>query len=101
MKPNAMILQAAEAEIARRIKRRELILPDVADENLKDNLDLWTKMMTVAVNKGLNVGKKRFREKVQPVLDQLQEEYFENKKTADQMYAMSVIERLYDEIMEG
>ena len=100
MKPNALIMQYAEAEIKRRIQRGELILPEVADDNLKDNLDIWTKMMTISVNKGTGIGKKRFRKDVQPILDQLQEEYFENKRTADQEYAVSVIERLYDEIME-
>lgn len=98
--PNAMILRAAEAEIQRRIKRGELILPDVAEENLKDDLDIWTKMMTVAVNAGLGVGKKRFQEKVQPVLNELVEEFFKNKRTADQLYAKSVLERRYKSIME-
>lgn len=100
MKQNALILQYAEREIQRRIAREELILPEVADENLQENLDIWCKMMTIAVNKALGVGKKRFREKVQPVLNQLEDEYFQNKDTADQEYAMSVIERLYNEIME-
>ena len=101
MKPNALIQQAAEAEIARRIKRGELLMPETVNKNLLDNLDVWTKMMTIAVNKGLSVGKKRFRERVQPILDQLVGEFFDNQKTVDQEYALSVIERLYDEIMEG
>lgn len=100
MKQNALILQYAEREIQRRIQRGELILPATAKENLNENLDAWTKMMTIAVNRGLGIGKKRFKEKVQPVLDQVQEDYFQNKVTVDQEYALSVIDRLYDEIME-
>ena len=101
MKPNAMIQRAAEAEIQRRIKRGELLLPDEVDRNIKDNLEILTKMMTISVNKGTGIGRRRFQARVQPILDQLMSEYFHNVKTADQEYAVSVIERLYDEIMEG
>lgn len=98
--PNAYIMKCAEAEIARRIKRGELIRPEDAEINLLDNLEVWTKMMTIAVNKGCGIGKHRFQERVQPVLDQLQNEFFANKATADQAYATSVIDRLYAEIMD-
>lgn len=100
MKQNSIILQYAEREIQRRIQRRELLLPDVVEENLIANLELWTKMMTIAVNKGLGVGKLRFDRDVQPILNQLHEDYFDNKSTVDQEYATSVVDRLYAEIME-
>ena len=40
--PNAYITKCAEAEINRRIKRRELILPADAEANLMANLEVWT-----------------------------------------------------------
>ena len=57
-------------------------------------------MLTIAVNRGVGAGKKRFIEKVQPILDELLDEWFSNKETADQEYAISVVERMYDQIME-
>ena len=99
MKPNAMIAKAAEAEIKRRIQRGELLLPDQVHENLMENLDIWTKMMTVAVNRGLGIGKKRFEEKVQPLLNDITEDFFENVKDADEEYARAVVERMYEQVM--
>ena len=97
---NGLIQRAVEAEIARRIKRGELLLPDVVEENLNDNLDCQMKMMTIAVNRGLGVGKKRFREKVNPELEWVERLYYGEKKKVDQEYALSIIDRLYAEIME-
>ena len=99
MKPNAMIAKAAEAEIKRRIQRGELLLPDQVHENLMENLDIWTKMMTVAVNRGLGIGKKRFEEKVQPQLNDITEDFFANVKDADEEYARAVVERMYEQVM--
>ena len=99
MKPNAMIAKAAEAEIKRRIQRGELLLPDQVHENLMENLDIWTKMMTVAVNRGLGIGKKRFEEKVQPLLNDITEDFFNNVKDADEEYARAVVERMYEQVM--
>ena len=98
-KPNPLIQQAAELEIARRIRRGELYLRSAVDKNLMDNLEIWTKMMTIALNKSLGIGKTRFQRDVQPVLDQLQGEFFENKEIVDTVYAMAVIDRLYNEVM--
>lgn len=98
--PNAYITKCAEAEINRRIKRRELILPADAEANLMANLEVWTKMMTIAVNKGCGIGKRRFQERVQPLLDQLQEEYICRRKNDGAEYADSVLDRLYAEIMD-
>lgn len=100
-KPNALIMQAAEAEIKRRIARGELLLPCVVEENLNDNLDCQMKMMTIAVNRGLGIGKKRFREKVNPQMEWIDRLFHEEKKKVDQEYALSIIDRLYAEIMEG
>lgn len=100
MGKNGLIDRAVEAEIARRVKRGELILPCDADQNLYDNLECATKMMTIAVNRGLGIGKKRFEEKVNPELHKLEVEFHNNKKTADQEYALSVIDREYARIME-
>ena len=99
-KQNPLILKAAEAEIKRRILRGELLLPDVVEENLNDNLDCQRKMMTIAVNRALKVGKKRFNELINPELLKLEEEFHENKRTADQEYALAVIDREYSRIME-
>ncbi len=99
-KPNALIIRAAESEIARRICRGELFLREDVDKNLMDNLEMWTKMMTIALNRACGIGKTRFRRDVQPLLDQIQEEYFDNKKTVDSEYAAAVIDRLYSEIMD-
>lgn len=99
-KTNPLILKAAEAEINRRILRGELLLPDVVEENLNANLDCQRMMMTIAVNRALKVGKKRFNELVNPVLQEIEKEFRENKKKTDQDYALGVIEREYNRIME-
>lgn len=99
-KPNPLIMKAAEAEIKRRILRGELLLPEVVEENLNDNLDVQRMMMTIAVNRGLGVGKKRFRELVDPAFEEVEREYHENKDTVDQEYALAVVEREYNKIME-
>lgn len=97
---NGMIQRAVEAEIKRRIARGELLLPSVVAENLDANLDCQMKMMTIAVNKSLGIGKRRFREKVQPTFEEVHQLYMEEKRNVDQEYALSIIDRLYAEIME-
>jgi hypothetical protein len=97
---NPYIDKLVQNQIDRMIAKGQLYTPKMVDKAVNDNLDAWTQMMTIAVNRGLGVGKKRFKEKVQPVLDQVQEDYFQNKVTVDQEYALSVIDRLYDEIMD-
>lgn len=99
-KPNAYIENIVEKEIARRIAKGELFTPAMVNADLMANCDMLAKMMTIAVNRGIGVGKKRFNEKVQPILDSILDEWFENKETADQEYAISVVERMYDQIME-
>ena len=99
-KTNPLILKAAEAEINRRILRGELLLPDVVEENLNANLDCQRMMMTIAVNRALKVGKKRFEEVVNPELQKIEKEFHENKKKTDQDYAIGVLEREYNKIME-
>jgi hypothetical protein len=98
---SGLIERAVEAEIARRVKRGELILPCDHDKNLDENLDCLTKMMTIAVHRGLGIGKKRFREKVNPELAWIENLYYEERKKSDQVYALSIIDRMYDQIMEG
>ena len=99
-KSNPILEQYAEREIARRIAKGELFTPEMVNRDLVANCDYLAKMMTIAVNRGIGVGKKRFDDKVQPILDDLLEEFFENKATADQEYACSVVDRMYDQIME-
>ncbi len=99
-KTNPLILKAVEAEINRRILRGELLLPDVVKKNLNANLDCQRMMMTIAVNRALKVGKKRFNELVNPVLQEIEKEFHENKRETDQDYALGVIEREYNRIME-
>ena len=100
MGKNVLLEQYAEKEIARRIAKGELFTPAMVNADLMANCDMLAKMMTIAVNRGIGVGKKRFNEKVQPILDSILDEWFENKETADQEYAISVVERMYDQIME-
>lgn len=100
MNKNGLIERAVEAEIARRIRRGELIRPCDADENLYENMDCIMKMMTIAVHDGLGVGKKRFQEKVNPKLWALEKEFLENRKTVDQVYAVAIIDHKYAQIME-
>lgn len=99
-KQNAYIEKIVEKEIARRIAKGELFTPAMVNADLMANCDMLAKMMTIAVNRGIGVGKKRFNEKVQPILDSILDEWFDNKETADQEYAISVVERMYDQIME-
>ena len=56
--------------------------------------------MTIAVNRGLKVGRGRFNELVNPELKKLETEFKENKKTVDEQYALAVIEREYKRIMK-
>ena len=100
MGKNALLEQYAEREIARRIAKGELFTPEMVNLDLMANCEMLAKMKTIAVNRGAGVGKKRFNERVQPILDELLDEWFENKRTADQEYAISVVERMYDQIME-
>lgn len=100
MGKNALLEQYAEREIARRIDKGELFTPEMVNIDLMANCEMLAKMMTIAVNRGAGIGKKRFNERVQPILDELLDEWFENKRTADQEYAISVVERMYDQIME-
>ena len=99
-KTNPLIMKGVEAEIKRMILRGDLLLPDVVEENLTANLDCQRMMMTIAVNRGLGIGRKRFEEKVNPELLALEKEFKENRRTADQEYALAVIEREYNRIME-
>ena len=100
MGKNVLLEQYAEKEIARRIAKGELFTLAMVNADLMANCEMLAKMMTIAVNRGIGVGKKRFNEKVQPVLDSILDEWFENRDTVDQEYAISVVERMYDQIME-
>lgn len=97
---NAYIDKIVEKEIARRIAKGELFTLAMVNADLYANCEMLAKMMTIAVNRGIGVGKKRFNEKVQPILDSILDEWFENQETVDQEYAISVVERMYDQIME-
>lgn len=97
---NPYIDKLVQNQIDRMIAKGQLYTPQMVDKAVNDNLDCWTKMMTVALNRSLGIGKQRFRERVQPELDRIQDLYFNNKKTVDQEYAISVIDRLYAEIMD-
>lgn len=97
---NPYIDKMVNNQIEKMISKGQLYTPEMVDEAIDENLDIWTKMITIALNSSLGIGKQRFRERVQPVLNTLEDEYFDNKKTADQEYAISVIDRLYAEIMD-
>lgn len=98
---NGLIERAVEAEINRRVRRGELMLPSMVEEDLEANLRCRRKMMMISVHRGLGIGKKRFKEKVYPELNWVENLYLEEKEKTDEVYAMSIIDRLYDEIMEG
>ena len=101
-KQNPLLEQYAEKEITRRILRGELYTPEMVEADLKANCDLLAKMMTIAVNRGGKIGKKKFNEEIQPVLDDLLEDFFRRKAedNGDQTHAVSVVERMYEQIME-
>lgn len=102
MGKNVLLEQYAEKEIARRIAKGELFTPAMVNADLMANCDLLAKMMTVAVNRGAGIGKKRINEKIQPELDNLLDEYFRrvDEDNGDRTHAISVVERMYDQIME-
>ncbi len=100
MGKNALLEQYAIKEIARRVLKGELYTKEMVYADLLANCEMLAKMMTIAVNRGVGIGKKRFNEKIQPVMDSLLEEWFHNKDTVDQEYAISVVERIYEQIME-
>lgn len=97
---NPYIDKLVQNQIDRMIAKGQLYTPQMVDKAVNENLDVWTQMMTVALNRSLGIGKQRFRERVQPELDRIQDLYFNNKTTVDQEYAISVIDRLYAEIMD-
>lgn len=68
---NAYIEKIVEKEIARRIAKGELFTPAMVNADLTANCDLLAKMMTIAVNRGAGIGKKKFKNDIQPVLDGL------------------------------
>ena len=102
MAKNALLEQYAEKEIARRIAKGELFTPEMVNNDLIANCDMLAKMMTIAVNRGANIGKKRFEEKIQPELDDILDEFFRrvDEDNGDRTHAISVVERMYDQIME-
>lgn len=97
---NPYIDKLVQNQIDRMIAKGQLYTPQMVDKAVNENLDVWTQMMTVALNRSLGIGKQRFRERVQPELDRIQDQYFNNKKTVDQEYAINVIDRLYAEVMD-
>lgn len=102
-KPNAGIMQFVEKEIQRRIVKGELYTPEMVNADILANHDMWAMIMTIAINRALGVGKKRFVEKVQPIIDELLADYFrrvEDEDNGDRAHAVSVIERMYNQIME-
>ena len=96
---NGLIRRAVDAEIKRLILRGELILPCTVEEDLEANLRCKRKMLVIAYHRGLGIGKERYRKKVLPQLDWVEDLYFSEKEKSDQEYAMSVIDRMYAEIM--
>ena len=102
-KSNPYIEQIVEREIARRIAKGDLFTPDMVNRDLVANCDMLAKMMTIAVNRGAGIGKKKFNEDIQPKLDKLLEDFFRRKAedNGDQTHAISVVERMYEQIMEG
>lgn len=101
-KPNPYIEQIVEKEIQRRIAKGELFTLDMVNRDLVANCDMLSKMMTIAVNRGAGIGKKKFNQDIQPVLDGLLDDFFRRKAedNGDQTHAISVVERMYDQIME-
>lgn len=101
-KQNTYIEKIVEKEIARRIAKGELFTLAMVNADLMANCDLLAKMMTIAVNRGASIGKKKFKKDIQPVLDDLLDDFFRRKKedNGDQTHAISVVERMYDQIME-
>ena len=99
---NAYIDKIVEREIARRIAKGELFTPAMVNADLMANCDLLAKMMTISVNRGAGIGKKKFKNDIQPVLDGLLDDFFRRKEedNGDQTHAISVVERMYDQIME-
>ena len=101
-KQTPYIEQIVEREIQRRIEKGELFTLEMVNRDLVANCDMLAKMMTIAVNRGAGIGKKKFNDDIQPELDELLEDFFRRKAedNGDQTHAISVVERMYDQIME-
>ena len=101
-KQNPYIEQIVEREIQRRIAKGELFTPEMVNRDLVANCDMLAKMMTIAVNRGAGIGKKKFNDDIQPELDELLDDFFRRKAedNGDQTHAISVVDRMYDQIME-
>lgn len=101
-KSNPILEQYAEREIQRRIAKGELFTLEMVNRDLVANCDMLAKMMTIAVNRGAGIGKKKFNQDIQPVLDGLLDDFFRRKDedNGDQTHAISVVDRMYDQIME-
>lgn len=99
---NAYISQIVEREIARRIVSGQLYTKEMVNAAIVADHEMYSKMVTIAINRGLKVGKKRIEEKVQPELDALFDDYFRrmDDDNGDQTHAISVVERMFNQIME-
>lgn len=101
-KRNPYIDQIVAREIARLIEKGELYTREMVDADLLQNVEMWAKIWTIAINRGLGIGKKRIEEKINPVVDEITDDFFRRKQedNGDQVHALSVIEREYNKIME-
>ena len=101
-KSNPYIEQIVEREIARRIAKGELFTKKMVNAAILADHEVYAKMATIAMNRGLKVGKKSIEQKVNPVMDELLDDYFRRKDEdgGDHTYAISVVERMYNQIME-
>lgn len=97
---NKGIEKAVQATILTMIRRGELYTPEQAKGLAMANLELQTKMMTVAVNRGCGIGKKRFQRDVKPVLEALLDQWQRDTDTVDMEYADARIDKLYAEVMD-
>lgn len=101
-KRNQYIDQIVAREIARLILEGKLYTKEMVDADLQQNVELWMKIWVCAINRGLGVGKKRIHEKVNTEVDKIMDDFYRRKDedNGDQTHAVSVIERMYDQIME-
>lgn len=100
MKHNGYMDKYAQEVIKRLVDANELYTREQFEQIIVDNKLLDAKIMTIAVNRALGIGKKRFEEKVNPVLHRIEKNFIEWAKDMGEDEAIERIEKMYAEIME-
>jgi len=95
-----IVSEAVKTTVTRMVRDGELYTPDQMVELLSYNSAMTSKMLTIVVHDVFGIGKKRFKEKAQPALLELEAEHDQWCKDVDADYADGKMNELYERIMD-